>query len=96
MNADLTKQIYGEVKHLFPDGAVKVRVARPVLSPELSVVVKLVHISTGIEVICDEFRSQTENYIAAAIRLRIACDKHAAKQRWHLRVCLSLRKRFRL
>jgi protein subunit release factor A len=36
--------------------------------------VKLIHTQTGIEMTCDEFPTQIENYIAATIRLRIACD----------------------
>ena len=82
MSADFPRQVYGEIKQLFPAGTVETQVARPVVfGPEPSAMdpaVRLVHTPTGIEASCSDFPSQTENYIAAAIRLRIACDKHAA------------------
>jgi hypothetical protein len=82
MSADFSRRIYSEVKHLFPDGAVDVQVASPSISSRkptaIDPAVRLVHIPTGVEVSCSEFTSQTDNYIAAVIRLRIACDKHAA------------------
>lgn len=82
MSTEFLKQIYNDVKHLFPDGAVEVLVARPaILSSEpgpIDPAVRLVHTRTGTEASCGEFPSQIENYITAAVRLRIACDKHAA------------------
>lgn len=43
--------------------------------PEHDSAIRLIHTASGIHVDCDEFPSQQENYIAAAIRLRIACDE---------------------
>jgi hypothetical protein len=81
MSAGFSEQIYDDAKRLFPDGIIKTHVTLPaVFTPEPSAIdpaVRLVHTPTGIEVCCSDFPSQTENYIAAAIRLRIACDKHA-------------------
>ncbi|MDX2239835.1 MAG: hypothetical protein NW224_04035 [Leptolyngbyaceae cyanobacterium bins.302] len=70
------RQIYIEVKGLFPDGAVEALISRPAGADVgvFDAAVKLVHTQTGIEITCDEFPTQIENYIAATIRLRIACD----------------------
>ncbi|MDR3457733.1 MAG: peptide chain release factor-like protein [Verrucomicrobiae bacterium] len=82
MNADFPSQIYAAAQQLFPEGTVETQVTLPaVFSAEPAVIdpaVRLVHTPTGIAVACRDFPSQTENYIAAALRLRIACDKHAA------------------
>lgn len=79
MNTKFPGQIYPEVKQLFPDGTVQTLVSRPtglnVQPGTLDSAVRLVHTFTGIEITCGEFLSQIENFIAAAIRLRIACDK---------------------
>lgn len=78
MKADFQKQMYAEVKRLFPEGAVETLVARPSVSSgqeqSINPTVRLVHTATSIEVTCGDFPSQVENYIAATIRLRIACD----------------------
>lgn len=78
MKADFQKQMYDEVKRLFPDGAVETLVARASASGgqvhSINPTVRLVHTATGIEVTCGDFPSQIENYIAATIRLRIVCD----------------------
>ena len=78
MNTDFTRKIYAEAKGLFPSGAVQTLVSRPSdlgAGDPIDAAVKLVHVPTGREIICDEFPSQAENFIAAAIRLRIQCDK---------------------
>jgi protein subunit release factor B len=79
MDTNFPRQIYDEAKKLFPDGTVQTLVCRatgPGASPEkLDAAVRLVHTATGIEVTCDEFSTQIQNFVAAAIRLRIACDK---------------------
>jgi hypothetical protein len=68
--------LYAEVKRLFPEGAVEVLVARPESFPPVdNPAVRLIHTASGIAVDCDEFPSQQQNYIAAAIRLRVACDE---------------------
>ena len=73
---DFSRQIYDDAKKLFPIGAVETFVSR---SSETSApAVRLVHTSTGIEMICSEFPTQIENYIAAAIRLRIVTDNRGA------------------
>ena len=86
MSKDFPTQLYDEVKGLFPKDMVQMMVLPPNLSSEpgaidpivrLDAAVRLIHTPTGIEIICDDFPSQTENCIAAAIRLRIACDKSA-------------------
>jgi hypothetical protein len=79
MDTDFPRRIYDEVKRLFPDDTVQTLVSRPTLLSSrqgaIDPVVRLIHTPTGIEITCDDFPSQTENYIAAAIRLRIACDQ---------------------
>ena len=74
------QQIYDETKGLFPEGEVQTLICRR--SGEqpgaFGPAVRLIHTPTGIEISCDEFPSQIENYIAAAIRLRIACDNRIA------------------
>jgi protein subunit release factor A len=79
MDPHFPKRIYGEAKKLFPEGAVETLVARAEgpagHQGSRDLAVRLVHSPTGIEVTCDDFPSQTENYIAAAIRLGIACDQ---------------------
>jgi protein subunit release factor B len=79
MDTNFPRQIYDEAKKLFPDGAVQALVCRaagPGALPEKSAAaVRLVHTATGIEITCDEFSTQIQNFVAAAIRLRIACDK---------------------
>ncbi len=80
MDPDFSKQIYSEAKKLFPEGAVEVLITRatgPAGQPgKFDATVRLVHKASGIEITCNDFPSQTQNYIAAAIRLRIACDEH--------------------
>lgn len=75
-----SRQIYDDTKKLFPEGTVETLVSRPSGAPAgtLAPAVRLVHTSTGIEIVCGDFPTQIENYIAAAIRLRIACDKRDA------------------
>ena len=79
MKTDFERQIYDDVKRLFADGTVQTCVAQPSFSGGLpqtvDPAVRLVHTITGLEVTCSDFPSQTENYIAAAIQLRIACDR---------------------
>jgi protein subunit release factor A len=77
---NFSREIYDDAKRLFPDGAVETLVSRPAGAPSgtLAPAVRLVHTSTGIEIVCGDFPTQIENYIAAAIRLRIACDKRDA------------------
>ena len=79
MDPNFSTQIYDEAKKLFPEGAVEVMVSRPAWPPgqpgDFDPAVRLVHAATGVEITCSEFPTQIENYIAAAIRLRIACDK---------------------
>jgi protein subunit release factor A len=69
--------IYDDAKRLFPEGEVQVLIARApgASSGKLLPEVRLVHLPSGLEVICHEFPTQTENYIAAAMRLRAACDR---------------------
>lgn len=78
-DTDFVNRIRDGVKKLFPAGAVETLVARPAgpWTPEAphDPAIRLVHTPTGLTVTCDEFPSQTENFIAAAIRLRIACDE---------------------
>jgi hypothetical protein len=76
---DFQRQIYDEVKSLFPSGTVEVLTFRAVESdPSTSLpAVKLIHTSTGTEIICADFSTQIENFIAASIRLRIVCDTEA-------------------
>jgi len=80
MKTDFTRQIYGEAKHLFAEGEVEVLVAQPsfleALPQQLDLNVQLIHLPTGIKQTVGDFPSQMENFIAAVIRLRIACDKH--------------------
>jgi hypothetical protein len=75
MKPDFKKQIYKDAKRLFPKGTVETLVAPPKIFEPIDPAVRLVHKSSGVSAVCDEFESQTENFIAAAIRLRIACDK---------------------
>lgn len=80
MATNFPRQIYDESKKLFPNGDVETFVSREHPSPgtpfgAVDPAVRLVHIPTGIEITCADFPSQTENYIAAVIRLSIACDK---------------------
>ena len=78
MKSSFKDQVYKDATRLFPDGAVQVLVARPKFHPDSMTVdpaVRLVHTATGTEVSCSEYSSQTENFIAAIIRLRIACDE---------------------
>jgi hypothetical protein len=87
MHENFPTHIYYEVKRLFPENTVQVMTSPSILSSEPGAVdpvaefdpaVRLIHTPTGIEITCEDFPSQTENYIAAAIRLRIACDKRDA------------------
>src|SRR5688572_6112485 len=80
-SSDFPRQIYGEAKKLFPEGVVETLAARP-SSPgapgateTFDSAVRLIHTPTGLEITCEEFPSQIENFIAAAIRLKIACDQ---------------------
>jgi hypothetical protein len=70
--------IYEDVKKLFPDGAVEKYVVPLATSGGLpnriNPAIRLVHRTLGIEVTCSDFRTQTENFVAAVIRLKIACD----------------------
>jgi hypothetical protein len=75
METDFKKQLYQDAKRLFPHGTVEALVAPPKMFEPVDPAVHLVHTPSGVSVTCDEFESQTENYIAAAIRLRIACDE---------------------
>ena len=78
MNIDFPNQIYAEAKRLFPEDSVQTLVACPVgpgATEAFDPAVRLVHTQTGLEITCDKYPSQTENFIAAAFRLRVACDK---------------------
>jgi hypothetical protein len=75
MGGDFKTQLYEDAKRLFPPGVVESQVAAPKMFEPPNPAVRLIHTPTGITAGCDEYESQTENYIAAAIRLRIACDE---------------------
>ena len=78
MKSFFTDEVYRDTKRLFSEGAVQILVARPKFDPDRIAVdptVRLVHTVTGTEVSCGEYSSQTENFVAAMIRLRIACDE---------------------
>jgi protein subunit release factor A len=79
MDPNFSKRIYDDAKKLFLEGAVEVLITRAAgpaaQGGTFDPAVRLVHKASGIEITCSDFPSQTENYIAAAIRLRIACDK---------------------
>ena len=75
MRTEFQACLYDEVKRLFPEGAVEVLVTRAQLFQAPDPAVRLVHTASGTSVDCAEFPSQQQNYIAAAIRLRIACDE---------------------
>jgi protein subunit release factor A len=79
MKQDFKRQIYDDVKKLFPDGGIEVLVAKASFSdgmaPPVDSAIRLVHKPSGLQATCGDFPSQIENYIAAAIRLRIACDE---------------------
>ena len=74
MSAPFATELYKHAKQLFPAGTVETLVAAP-SGPggKFDPAVRLVHIS-GLEITCGEFASQNENFIAAAIRLRVALD----------------------
>jgi hypothetical protein len=79
MSTPFATKLYEQVKQLFPIGTLETLVAAsggP--SSKLDPTIQLVHIPSGLEITCGEFPSQTEKYIAAAIRLRIAVDHSAA------------------
>jgi hypothetical protein len=71
--------IYEDVKKLFPDGAVEKYVVPLAISGGLpnriDPAIRLVHRTRGIEVTCSDFPTQTENFVAAVIRLKIACEE---------------------
>ena len=79
MESNFQQRIYNDVKRLFPAGSVDVLVARPFgpgkRTEKFDASVRLVHKASGKEVTCGDFPSQIENYIAAAIQLRIECDR---------------------
>ena len=82
MDTDFPRKIYAEAKRLFQEGAVETLVSRSsctVADGGMDSAVKLVHVATGEEILCDDFPSQIENFIAAAIRLRIQCDNRDTK-----------------
>lgn len=77
------KEIYQDAKLRFPEGTIETRISRregaPIGSFEPDV--WLIHIPTGTNVLCHEFPTQNENFVAAVIRLRIACDALASQGR---------------
>ena len=75
MDSEFPRQIYEEVKRLFADGTVQALVTRG-SDPDggQDAAVQLVHEDTGTKITCNEFSSQIQNYVAAAIRLRVALD----------------------
>jgi protein subunit release factor A len=79
MEPEFLKRIYQEAKNLFPEGQIETLIHRAQAPAgelgKFSTAVRLVHKPTGIQITCDDYSSQTENYVAAAIRLRIACDE---------------------
>ena len=83
MTPKFAEIICEDVTKLFPDGAVEKYVVPLAVSgglPErINPAIRLLHRTRGIEVTCSDFRSQTENLIAAVIRLRIACDEMDAR-----------------
>ncbi len=81
MDPEFPRQIHDEARKLFPEGAIQILMGRmpgPDAGP--SAAVKLIHNATGIEEICDKFSTQIQNFTAAAIRWRVACDGHSGKQ----------------
>ena len=75
MDSEFPRQIYEEAKKLFPDGGIRTLTARA-SGPDSAndAAVQLVHEDTGTKITCNEFSSQIQNYVAAAIRMRIAMD----------------------
>jgi protein subunit release factor A len=72
---------YQEARKRFPEGELDVLINRatgPAVKPPktVSTAVRLVHKPTGVQVTCDDYPTQRQNYVLAAIRLRVACDKH--------------------
>jgi hypothetical protein len=74
MPPSFANQIYAEVKSLFAEGEVEALLCKAKDAAGCSAAVRLIHKPSGMEVVCEDFSSQTENYIAAALRLRIQCD----------------------
>lgn len=74
---DFARDIYDDAKRLFPQGAVEALISRPPGTPPggSDPAVQLHHLDTGITIVCADFPTQIENYIAAAIRLRVALDE---------------------
>ena len=80
MDSEFPRQIYEEAKKLFPNDKVRTLVARaPGPDSADDAAVQLVHEDTGTKITCNEFSSQIQNYVAAAIRMRIAMD---AQEDW--------------
>ncbi|HEY3897364.1 MAG TPA: hypothetical protein VGM54_02060 [Chthoniobacter sp.] len=79
MTPKFAEIIYEDVKKLFPDGAVEKYVVPLAMSgglpKRINPAIRLVHRTRGIEVTCSDFRTHTENFVAAVIRLKIACDE---------------------
>ena len=79
MDENFSEDIYQEARKLFPESEIEVLIERapaPAGQPgKTSTAVRLVHKATRIQVTCDDYSSQKQNYVAAAIRLRIACDR---------------------
>lgn len=76
-SSGFAKAIFDDAKRLFPDGEVRTLIASsPGAKPgKILPDVRLVHLQSQLEVTCAEFPTQTENYIAAVLRLRAACDR---------------------
>lgn len=79
MKSNFAAQIYEDAKKLFPDGAVQTLSRRIETAsgelPKVDSAVRLIHTPTGTTITSEEFSTQYENFVAAVIRLRIACDE---------------------
>ena len=79
MKSNFAAQIYEDAKKLFAEGTVQTLTRRiePASGepPKVDTAVRLIHTPTGTTITSEEFSTQYENFVAAAIRLRIACDE---------------------
>ena len=80
MSADFKSEMYREAKQLFPAGEIETLVKAPASIDPGDVAVRLVHKKSGLSASCDRYPTQLENFVAAAIRLKIECDQEAYNQ----------------